>query len=137
MARRSFPSLRFPFSIFDLGEDESEWMQEFSDLSGLSVSEDENHVYVEAALPGIRAEEIEMTYDKGVLWIKADKKEEEGKPTKKYYRKATSAFSYRIAVPGNVDEHKHPEAIFKDGLIKVTFSKTKLTQPRKIPVKSG
>ena len=52
------------------------WLHEFSDLSGLSVSEDENHVFVEAALPGLKADEIEMTFDKGILWIKAEKKEE-------------------------------------------------------------
>ncbi len=68
----SFPTMRFPFSLFD--DEEEGWPQEFADTSGLSVYEDENNVYIEAALPGIRPEEIEMTFDKGVLWVKAEKK---------------------------------------------------------------
>lgn len=129
----SFPTMRFPFSLFD--DEEEGWLQEFSDASGLSVYEDENHVTIEAALPGIKPEEIEMTFDKGVLWIKAEKKEEEKDKGKKFYRKAVAAFSYRIAVPGNIDEARAPDAACKNGILKVVFPKTQKVQPKKIPVK--
>src|ERR1700722_7347174 len=122
----SFPTMRFPFSLFD--EEEEGWLQEFSDASGLSVSEDEKNVYVEAALPGIKPDEIEMTFDKGVLWIKAEKKEEEKDRGKKFYRKAVSSFSYRIAVPGNIDEGKQPDAGCKNGVLRVVFPKTQKAQ---------
>jgi HSP20 family protein len=129
----SFP--RFPFSLFD--EEEEGWLQEFSDASGLSVYEDENSVYVEAAVPGIKPEEIETTFDKGVLWVKAEKREEEKDKNKKYYRKAVTAFSYRIAVPGNIDESKQPDASCKNGILKITFPKAQKTMAKKIPVKQG
>jgi HSP20 family protein len=132
---RSFPALRFPFSLFEDREDE--WLQDFSAPSGLSVSEDENHVYVEAALPGIDPSEVEMTFHKGMLWIKAEKKEESKDKNRKFYRKASSSFSYHVAVPGNVDENRPPEAICKQGIITVTFDKTKTAGPKKIPVKHG
>lgn len=130
----SFPTMRFPFSLFD--DEEEGWLQEFSDASGLSVFEDENSVTVEAALPGIKPEEVEMTFDKGVLWIKAEKREEEKDKNKKFYRKAESSFSYRIAVPGNIDEGRQPDALCKNGILKVVFPKTQKGQPpKKIPVK--
>jgi HSP20 family protein len=129
----SFPSLRFPFSMLD--ENEEEWLQDFTYPSGLSVSEDENHVYIEAALPGIKPDEIEMTYHKGMLWIKAEKKEEPKDKNRKFYRKATSTFSYHVAIPGNVDDSRQPEAVCKNGVITVTFTKTKREEPRKIPIK--
>jgi len=138
MSRKNVPAWsfpRFPFSSMD--ENEEEWMQDFTYPSGLSVFEDEQNVYIEAALPGIKPDEIEMTYDKGMLWIKAEKKEESRDKSKKYYRKATSTFSYHVAVPGNVDENKPPEAVCKNGVITVTFMKTKKAEPRKIPIKSG
>ena len=131
----SFPSLRFPFSLLD--ENQEEWLQDFSDPSGLSVSEDESNVYIEAALPGLKSDDIEMTFDKGILWIKGEKKEETQEKNRKYYRKSVGIFSYRVAVPGNVDESKHPEATFKQGVLKVTFSKTKKSEPKKIPVREG
>lgn len=129
----SFPTMRFPFSLFD--DEEEGWPQEFSDTSGLSVYEDANNVYVEAALPGIRPEEIEMTFDKGVLWVKAEKKELEKDKSKKFYRKAIHSFSYRVAVPGNIDESKQPDATCKEGVLLVKFVKTQKTQPKRIPVK--
>lgn len=130
----SFPAVRFPFSALDESEEES-WLKDFSDPSGLSVSEDDHHVYVEAALPGVSAQEIEMTFDKGILWIKAEKRELEEDKRKKYYRKATSSFSYRVAIPGEVSEQSEPEATFKNGMLKVTFPKTTKKESKRIPIK--
>ncbi len=128
---RSFWNLpsRLP-SIFD--EDES-WAS-FLPSSGLTVSEDENHVYVEAAIPGVDPDTVEVTYDKGVLWIKANSEESEEDKKKKFYRKASQSFSYRIAVPGSIDEQKDPHAAHKNGIMKVTFDKMPEVQPRKIQV---
>lgn len=132
----SFPRLRFPFSLLE--DEENDWeLQEFSSLSGLSVSEDDEHIYVEAALPGIKSEEVDMTFNKGILWIKAEKKEESEDKKKKYYRKAMSSFSYRIAVPSDVDENKEPEALCKNGVLKITFFKAKKGPSKKIQVKEG
>lgn len=132
----SFPRLRFPFSLLE--DEENDWeLQEFSSLSGLSVSEDEEHIYIEAALPGIKPDEVDMTFNKGILWIKAEKKEETEDKKKKFYRKAMSSFSYRIAVPGDVDESKEPEAMCKNGVLKVTFFKAKKGTSKKIQIREG
>ncbi|HKY99812.1 MAG TPA: Hsp20/alpha crystallin family protein [Rhabdochlamydiaceae bacterium] len=128
--------MRFPFSLLDEGEEEG-WLQDFSDPSGLSVYEDEKSITIEAALPGLNADEIEMTFDKGILWIKGEKKEEEKEKNKKYYRKAISTFSYRVAVPGDIDEQVEPDAVFKDGMLKVYFPKSTKTEPKKIGIKKG
>lgn len=136
VAPRSFPRYRFPFSLFEDFEDD--WsLQEFSSLSGLSVSEDDSHVYVEAALPGLSPEEVEMIFEKGILWIKGEKKEESEDKKKKYYRKAMSSFSYRVAVPGDVDESKEPDAVCKNGVLKIVFFKSKKGSSKKIPIKKG
>ena len=132
----SFPRARFPFSLFENVDDD--WnVHEFISPSGLGVSEDEQHVYIEAALPGIKTDEIDMFFDKGVLWIKGEKKEESEDKKKKFYRRAMSTFSYRVAVPGNIDESKQPNAVCKNGVLKVTFFKTQKGVSKKIPVKEG
>lgn len=132
----SFPRFRHPFSLFENIEDDWD-LHEFTSPSGLSISEDNEHVYVEAALPGISPDEIEMIFDKGVLWIKAEKKEESEDKKKKFYRKAMSSFSYRIAVPGDIDESKQPDAVCQKGILKVTFSKNRSGPSKKIPVKGA
>lgn len=101
--------------------------------SGLSISEDDKHVYVEAAIPGVAPEDVEITYDKGVLWIKGEAKQEETKKT--FYRKAMNQFSYRVMVPGDIDDDVEPEASAKNGIMTVAFAKSPKTQPKKIKVK--
>jgi HSP20 family protein len=91
-------------------------------------------VYVEASVPGVDPDKIEVSYDKGVLWIRGQQEQEKG-GDRKYYRKASSSFSYRMAIPGNVDENKDPEATYKNGIMKVTFNKVPEPQPKKIAVK--
>lgn len=101
--------------------------------SGLSVSEDDKHVYVEASVPGVDPDKIEVSYDKGVLWIRGQQEEKD--KDRKFYRKASASFSYRMAIPGNVDESKDPEATYKNGIMMVTFNKVPEPQPKKIAVK--
>ena len=124
------------------------WLSEFSDQdwfpkngfhddSSLSIYEDETSVCVEAALPGLKSDEVEVLFEKGMLWIRGHKKEEEGDKHKKFYRKAVTEFSYNVHVPGHIDERAEPEATFKNGVMKVVFRKHEKTQPRKIHVKGS
>lgn len=125
----NWPSLRFP-SMWDDDDD----TMTVSSPSGLSVSEDEKNVYVEASMPGLDAKDIEVTFDKGVVWVKGEAKEEE--KNKKYYRRASRSFSYRVAVPGEVNPDAEPEATYKNGVMTVTFAKSPKKQPKKIAVKA-
>lgn len=103
--------------------------------SGLSISEDDKYVYVAASLPGVDPKDVEVTFDKGVVWIKGEMVEEE--KDKKYYRKASSSFSYRVAIPGDIDMDHEPEATSKHGIMTVKFAKKPEAQPKKITVKSS
>lgn len=127
----SFPSLQAP-SLFDEDDDMN---MVASSPSGLSISEDDKHVYITAALPGVDPKDIEVTFDKGVMWVKGESKEEE-KEGKKFYRRATSSFSYRIAVPGELDHTVEPSATHKHGVMTVAFTKSPAMQPKKISIKA-
>lgn len=127
----TFPTLRMP----SLTEDLLDKTIMGTLPSGLSVSEDDNSVYIEAALPGIDPKDIEVTFDQGVLHISGEAKEEEKK--KKYYRKATSSFSYRVAIPGEVIPKTEPTATYKNGMMKVTFKKIAPSKPKRIEVKTS
>lgn len=124
----------FPFSRFPFWTDEEDWTPTTT-ASGLAVSEDDKKVYIEAAVPGIDPKDIEVTVDKGVVWIKGESKQEESQ--KKYYRRASSSFSYRVAIPGEIDPNIEPEATCKNGVMTVAFTKAEKVQPKKIAVKSA
>lgn len=128
----SFPSLSLP----DFWDEDEEWLASPSTQSGLSVYEDENKVYVDAAVPGIDPKNVDVTFQDGYIWIRGETKEEEEDRKRKYYRKASRSFSYRVAVPGDVDTTKDPEAIYKHGVMTIAFTKSPKAQPKKIRVKT-
>lgn len=130
---RSF--LGFPMTPFSSMMDEMEELMPTSNLfNGLAVSEDEKNVYIEAAVPGVEGKDVDVTFNKGVLTIKAEKMEEEKRKT--YHRRASRSFLYRVA-PGDVDPKAEPQARYKNGVMMVTFAKAASAKPKKIAVKAA
>lgn len=125
--------------LFSLGTFFEDLEGELSALpSGLTVSSDNQHIYIEANVPGLTSDEVEVTIDgDNVLWIKGSKKEEAGDKQKKFYRRSQSSFSYCIPLWAEVDDTVEPEAFCKEGIMRVTFSKKREKQPesKKIKVK--
>jgi HSP20 family protein len=133
------PAHRFGFSQLPSLWDDSDSLWPLSGsvgTSGLSISEDATNVYVEAQVPGVSPSDVEVTFDQGMLWIKAQSSAEDAHNNRKYYRRSTSSFSYRVAIPLEVDENSEPEALCKNGVMKVTFKKKPEVQPKKIAVKT-
>ena len=128
-----FPQIQLP-SVWN---DDDDWLTAPSSPSGLSISEDEQKIYIEAALPGIDPKNIDITFQDGYLWIKGEIKEEEKDKNKKYYREATKSFSYRVAVPGDTDSTIEPTATYKHGIMTVAFTKSPKSKPKKIQIQAG
>lgn len=132
MNERGLQKYFFPFPFFD---EEINWpLSSNASSQDLTVYEENDKVVVEAALPGLSSKDIDITYQKGTLLIRGNKTESEEDKKRKYYRKATQMFTYRVAVPGNISEEQEPKAEFKDGMMKVIFQKQKKEEPKKIPI---
>lgn len=106
--------------------------------TNIDVYETEDEVVVQANVAGVQPDEVDITFEKGVLWIKAEKAEEtdseEGK--QKFYSKSNWSYSYKVAVPGSLDHTIEPEAAVKDGVLTVTFKKAEHSKPKKLTVKA-
>ncbi len=105
--------------------------------SHLNVYESKNKVVVEANVAGVADEDVDLTFEKGVLWIQAKKQAEKTDEERKYYSRSSFSYSYKVAIPGDVDLSKEPEAEIKNGVLKVEFQKSALAQPKKLKIKSG
>jgi HSP20 family protein len=101
--------------------------------SGVTVSEDDKRVYIEAQLPGLKSNEIDISLDQNTLRIKGEKKEGEEDKEKRFYRRAQSSFFYQVELPSQVEENSE-QAQFEDGVLRITFKKTQQSQVRKIPI---
>lgn len=128
--------LSFPSLLPSFWDEDDDWItMPSTQNTGLSVSEDENKVYVEASLPGINPDNIEVTYQDGYVWVHGEVKEQEKDKKRKYYRQSAQSFSYRVAIPGDVDSNIEPEATHKNGVMTITFAKSPTSQPKRIKVK--
>jgi HSP20 family protein len=102
---------------------------------GLTITEDEEHVYVEAALPGVRPEDIDLSFKNGVLQVMGEVSDEEREGRKSYAR-MTSNYAYQVAVPGIIDMNAEPEAYAENGVVCVVFTKMSEMAPKKITLKA-
>jgi HSP20 family protein len=105
-----------------------------NELNGLTLYEDDDHLYLEAAVPGVKSDQIQISVEKGLVYIKAENIDEQ--KDKKVHFKTERSYSYRIPLPMRIDEQALPEAICKDGIVKITMAKSRACKPMKITVKS-
>lgn len=125
----------FPFPVlFDEVED---YFMSAHQISGLSVFEDGQNVYIEVALPGVDPKQIDIRYEKGLLIVRGQVKKEEEDRNRKFYHKASKIFSYRVTVPETADSTVEPQVVSKNGLLQVTFAKLPKTEPKKLKIKEG
>ena len=104
-----------------------------TDLSGTNLYEDEKHIYAEVTASEISKKDIQINFEKEILWIKGEAKKERGNV--KYFIKCEENFSYRIPIPNKVDDNSPPEATYKDGILKIKFNKTLSTKSHQIEIK--
>jgi len=99
-------------------------------------SEDDKSMIVEAHLPHFDQKDVDVSVDRGVLTISAEKHEKEEDKKKKYViRESSSSFYRRIALPKHADAD-HVSAHFDKGVLKVTVPFKELPKPKKVQIKA-
>jgi HSP20 family protein len=108
-----------------------------ADEAGVPVSlwQDDDHIYVEADLPGMADEDVEVTVHGGVLSIRGERKAEEGRQYL-YNGRTWGRFERAITLPDAVDTDA-VQAEMSRGVLRVSMPKRPETRPRKITLKSS
>ena len=104
---------------------------------GLSISEDEERLYIDAPMPGVKSEEIKVTLDPRSrhLFISGEGKHEREKA--KYHLKGSLNYNYEIPLSDEVNFDSTIDAVSKDGILSIILSKNRGHKPLKIDVKSA
>jgi HSP20 family protein len=101
----------------------------------LNVWEDERNYFVEAELPGLRMENVEVSIVGPELTLKGQRKEEPAKDAIYHRReRGTGSFVRSIRLPAPVDSNE-VKATLQNGVLAISLPKAKEAQPRKIEVK--
>lgn len=102
----------------------------------IDIKEEADRYVVQADLPGVKPEDIEVTLQNGVLTIKGER-QTEAKEEKENYRRIErfyGSFFRRFTLPETVEEEKI-EANYDKGVLTISIPKKPEVQPKKISVK--
>ena len=93
---------------------------------------------VEASLPGFNPEQVDISIAGNTLIIKGEIKHEEEQEEKgkyHYRERRFSSFRRTLTLPVEVDENA-AEAVFKNGVLKLTLPKVAAAKAKRIAIKA-
>lgn len=104
----------------------------------VNISEDENHVYVRAELPGVKPEDLEIHLQDQNLVLRGEKRISTAEKGVNYQRRERESGFFRrvVALPRPVNPDQ-VEATCLDGILTIKLAKPEEVKPRKITVKSA
>ncbi len=114
------------------------YIRRFDLTPAVDLSETDNEVVVKASLPGVKAEDVDISVNDGILTVKGEKKYDDKTEGENFYRREIryGAFSRSIPLPAAVDQDK-AEAAFADGVLTVTLPKSAEAKPKQIKIMSS
>lgn len=105
-------------------------------VNGLNMYETDNALVIEAQVPGVDENNLNVLIEDNILTISADYKESnEEKERKKVVYKSSRQMSFRYSttLPRKVDT-ENTEAVIENGVVTVTIPKIEEAKPRKITI---
>jgi len=101
----------------------------------VNILEKKDAIVITADLPGLKAEEVEITVDNGVLTIRGERRLEEAADGETYHRveRVYGMFERTFTLPNSVEVNKI-DAKFRNGEMVVTLPKREESKPRAVKV---
>lgn len=106
-------------------------------IPAVDMYQTDNEVVVKAALPGIKADEVQINVTGEVLTIKGETKQENETKEKAYHirEQRWGAFERSIVLPTEVVADK-AKADFENGVLTITLPKADEVKPKTINIKT-
>lgn len=130
-----------PINIFDqldrvFNQSTVRWNNEWS--VALDVLEGDDGYVVKASLPGVNADDVELTFEDNVLTIKGEVKQDETVDEARYHvrERRFGSFSRSIRFPVWVNGDAI-EAGYENGVLSLNVPKAEEVKPKRIEIKSS
>lgn len=90
----------------------------------IDISEDEKNLFIEAEIPGTKKEDIKITLHDNILTLKGEKRREEERKEKNFFRseRTFGPFTRSFTLPVQVDSND-VEAKFEEGVLMIKLGK--------------
>jgi len=105
-------------------------------LPRMDIMEDDKSIVMETEIPGMKKNDIKISVEDKVLKIEGEKKREEEKKEKNYYRaeRLFGKFERSFVLPDTIDTDKI-DAEFEDGVLKINLKKVEAKKPETKEIK--
>ncbi|ABL66307.1 Hsp20/alpha crystallin family protein [Chlorobium phaeobacteroides] len=104
----------------------------------VDISEDEKAIYIDADVPGMKKEDVKVKIEDDVLFISAERTQEEEEKKKGYHRieRSWGSLSRSFTVGDNIDTD-NIEASYDNGVLKLVLPKKEVVpeKGKEVPVK--
>ncbi len=103
----------------------------------VDVREDGDRILLRADLPGVRPEDVKLTWENGILTLAGERKSEQTDKATTFHRfeRVHGAFERRFSLPKDADGAA-TEAHFENGVLTVVIPKRAEAKPRSIEIKT-
>ena len=114
------------------------WMETDSWNLALDVAETGDEFLVKASLPGVKPDDLEITYNSNVLTIKGETKEEKDVEEQRFHlrERRYGSFSRSISLPATVRQEAI-EATYDAGVLTLHLPKAEEAKPKRIQIMNG
>ena len=106
-------------------------------VPAVDMYQTDNEIVVKAAIPGIKAEEVQINITGDVLSLKGEVKQSEEVKEKAYHirEQRWGSFERTLVLPSNVVADK-ARADFESGILTITLPKAEEAKPKTITIKT-
>jgi HSP20 family protein len=104
----------------------------------VDIYEEKDAYFVKAELPGVKAEDVHVSVENGVLTLKGERKFEREEKRENYHRieRSYGEFTRSFSLPKTVDA-ENVRANMAEGVLTLTIPKKAAPEPKRIQVGTG
>jgi HSP20 family protein len=108
-----------------------------SSMPAIDLFQTDDEVVVKAALPGLKADDVQITVTSDVLTLRGEFKWEGGQKEATYHirEQRRGSFERSVALPVDVQTEK-AQADFQNGVLTITLPKADSVKPKTINIKA-
>jgi len=104
----------------------------------VDIYENKDQIVLEAELPGMKPEDVNISVENNVLTIQGERKFEKKDEKDNFHRveRSYGSFTRSFTLPPTVSSEA-ADAVFENGILRLTLAKREEAKPRKIQIKAG
>jgi HSP20 family protein len=134
----TLPYMRDLSRFFNLEHDDDSILSQVNWTPSVDIAEKDDHFLIEADIPGVDPNDINVSMENGYLTISGERKSESKDEKSGYTRieRSHGTFYRRFILPESADS-ENISACSKKGVLEIKVGKAEITKPKNIKVDVG